>query len=384
MTLITRAYKTQLNPNRAQEEMLRKFAGSVRHVYNWGLAERKRLYEEEQKTLSHFDQCKLLTIYKQQPEVEWLNEVPVQALQASLQNLDRGYKAFFRRVKKGEKPGFPRFKSRAHGLGGFKFFGTVHVTERTVKLPKIGWMRLHEKGYIPTGSLKIMSGAVTEKAGKWYISLTVEEEREIPTPTGGVMAIHLGLRNLATVACASLPGGILVIENPQTLLQHEQKLKRLQRWLSRTKPGSRNREKARKRLNKHHARITNIRQNAIHEATTRLVRDIQPSRIIIEDWDVKEMMQDGIFSKSIADASWGEWWRQVSYKCQWYGAELVIMPRHFPSSKECSECEHFYEDFPLSQRIFVCPKCGMKKDRDHNAVANLLKYNPEGMGGGQE
>ncbi len=204
---------------------------------------------------------------------------------------------------------------------------------------------------------------VSAKAGRWFVSLQVQEEITVVEPTGPVAGVDIGLRRLATVSDGTL------FENPKALSQYERKLKRVQRRLARKRRGSRNHRKVLFRLQKLHVRIANIRTDALHKVTTLLGKT--KSVVGIEDLNVRGLLQNHRVAKAVGDASFFEFRRQLVYKARWFGFRLVVAPRFFPSSKRCSRCGQVKVDLPLSVRRFVCDWCGFSVDRDVNASYNL-------------
>lgn len=371
---ITRAYRTELAPTPEQEIFLHSICRAVRFVYNAALEERIQAWRMQNARISAFDQMKELTTALNDPELNYLREAPRMALNASIQNLDRAYAAFFRRVKKGETPGFPRFKSR-RGRSGFKFFTTVNVRRDEIRLPKIGWVKLAEPEYIPIGQYSIRSGAVTHYAGRWFVSVTVDQEIDIPEDNAGILVVHLGIRQLATLYDGN---SFEVIPNPRHLRQYEKRLAILQQHFSnRTngktqggKRGDREWVRLRDAIRKLHKEIADVRHDALHKLTTRIV-SVRPAIVVLEDWDVRQMLEERAISKDISDASWGEIWRQLEYKALWNGVVIHKTERGFASSKTCSICKTVTEI--RAEHIFACGTCGHTEDREQNSCRNLLQ-----------
>jgi len=292
-------------------------------------------------------------------------EVSKCAPQEALRDLDRAFMHFFRRVKEGQKPGFPRFKSKKRGIGGFRLTGTIRVFERHLQLPRLGRIRLKERGYLPFNDpkVRILSARVRERAGRWFVSLQVEEELEAgktPPETGGV---DVGIHVLATLSDGE------TFENPRALRGAERKLQRLQRSVSRKKKGSKNRGKAVRKLAKAHARVANLRENVLHEISSAISKRF--GVVGMEDLNVEGMGRNRCLAKALKDAAFSELRRQVEYKMAWTGGRVVLADRFFPSSKRCARCKRVKERLDLSERIFNCDSCGMVIDRDQNAALNL-------------
>lgn len=362
---LLRAYRTELDPNREQRALFVKHAGAARFVYNWALSDRIERYKAGEST-NLYAQKRRFNALKGEA-FPWLAEVSYRAVEQAFTNLDRAYANFFRRVKAKDKdPGFPRFKSRKRGLGAFTLRQGIHVEERRIKLPRIGWVRLKERGYLPCAGVRVLSANVSERAGRWFVSLQVEAERPQPAAaTGPAIGVDLGVKVLATLSNGR------VFENPRSLAKYERRLKHLSRELCRRQKGSRNRDKTRRKLARLHARIADVRANALHQVSHYLTAKTKPSAVAIEDLNVKGMLANRHLSKAIADASFAELRRQLEYKAAWYGVDLVLAGRFYPSSKTCSGCGSVKPLLRLSERTFVCEACGLLVDRDLNAARNL-------------
>ena len=360
-----RAYKTELDPNNEQRTTFVRYAGAARFCFNMALADRIERYKAG-LTTNRFEQKHRFNALKKE-QFPWLAEVAYTVQEQAFVNLDKAYQNFFRHIKKGDKKkGFPKFKSKKRGLGTFTLRANIYVEPRRIKLPVIGWVRLKESDYLPKEGVKIFSATVSERAHRWFISLQVEQERSESAPcTGPAIGVDMGLKALAVCSDGT------VFENPRTLVKYERKLKRTQRELSRRQKGSKNRAKSRRKVAKLHFKIANIRQHALHQISDYLTAKAKPSTVVIEDLHVKGMMKNGHLSKAIGDAAWAELRRQLAYKCQWQGIDLIVADRFYPSSKVCSACGDKKPLLKLSERTFVCEACGMVLDRDMNASRNL-------------
>ena len=224
-------------------------------------------------------------------------------------------------------------------------------------------MRLKERGYLPTSGAHILSATVSEKAGRWFVSLQVKVE--VPDPVmedKPVAGVDLGINRMAQVSDGTY------FDNPRALKSTLTKLKRLQRVVSRRQAGSANYQKAVKQLAKAHFRVTNIRRNALHQATTSLTKT--KSAIMLENLNVSGMMKNHHLAQAIADVGMYEFRRQLQYKGQWYGCETLLADRFFPSTKRCSQCGS-EKDVSLAERVYCCEACGQVMDRDLNAAINL-------------
>ena len=379
---VKRACKTELKPNETQRGMLANHCGAARFAYNWGLASKVASYQLTGKAPSAIDLHRKLNTLKK-AELPWLYEVSKCAPQEALRDLDRAFRNFFRRAelkKRGKhkgKVGYPRFKSRRRGLGSFRLTGSIHVENRRIKLPRLGWIRLKERGYLPAESetVRILSATVSERAGRWFVSLQVEEIVPESVPTSGpVVGIDLGVKTLA--ACSYGEDEHVHYENPKALYKGARKLARLQKKLSRREKGSNRREQTRKRIARQHYRVSCVRSDAIHKATSEIVAkakppSMRPCVIGVEDLNVSGMMKNHRLARAVADASMREFRRQLAYKCAWHGIEIVTIPRFQATSKPCSRCGWVKEDLELKDRVFRCDACGHVADRDVNASDNI-------------
>ena len=366
---VLRAFKTELDLNNVQKTWCAQHAGAARFAYNWGLARKQAAYQAGEKTPTAIDLHKELNALKQ-GELAWMYEVSKCAPQEALRNLDKAFAHFFRRVKQKQagkfkgNVGFPRFKSKKHGLGSFRLAGAIHIFARHIQLPRLGKLRLKESGYLPSARVKILSATVSERAGRWFVSVQVELDLPEPVPADKPIAgVDLGVRALATVSDGTL------IPNPNALKGSWRKVKRLQRAVSRKVKGSANRRKAVRKLARAHLRVANIRQNALHQATTPLAKT--KSVIGVEDLNVSGMLKNRKLARAISAVGLSEFRRQLEYKARWYGSRIVVADRFFPSSKRHVRCGYIYADLQLSEREWICPHCGERVERDLNAALNL-------------
>jgi len=357
-------YKLRISPNEEQMVLLDKHFGCIRWTYNYFLNLRTRFYLEAKekqlakKTLTYVDMAKELTQIKTHEETEWLNEVNSQSLQHSLKHLDGAYNRFFKKLAK-----FPRFKSKKNKQS-FRIPQFVTIEEGRIYFPKF-------KEGIKIDLHREIEGEINyatitrNKAGQYYACIGVTRTIEPKSKTDKMIGIDLGIKSL--VVCSDGQ----TFPNIKTTKQYEKQLRLRQKELSRTKKGSKGRDKARLKVGKIQVKIANIRHNHLHQITSKLIRDNQT--IVCEDLSVKNMMSNRCLSKSIGDASWGELVRQLTYKAGWYGRKLVKIDRYFPSSKTCSHCGYINEGLTLDQREWKCPRCQENLDRDLNASLNILR-----------
>lgn len=360
--LIQQAYRYELKPNNKQRTLLAKHAGTARFAYNWGLSRRIEEYKTEGKSSNAIKQHRQLNALKK-TEFPWMYEVSKCAPQEALRDLERAYENFFRRLKAGENPGFPKFKKK--GINDhFRLTGSIHVFLKAIQLPRLGKIKTKEETKVKG---KLLSATVRRIADRWFVSLSVEREVVEPKELRGeVVGIDRGLLKFACVSDGS------IFYAPKPLKKLLKKLQRLSRSHSRKVKGSRNRRKSTIKLARMHFRICNIRQDFLHKLTTQLAKTKQG--ICVENLNTKGMMQNRYLTRSISDVAWGEFVRQLEYKCAWYGSHLVKVPIKFPSTRMCNRCGHINPSLLLSQRIFQCEECLMECDRDINAAKNLERY----------
>ena len=359
------SYKFRIYPNRAQENLIQRTFGCSRFVYNYYLAKRKEMYEETKKAFNYNDCSADMT--KLKSTLEWLREVDATALQSSIRDLDTAYQNFFRRLKQGGVPGYPRFKSKRDHRKSYKSKNvghTIWVDEKHVRLPKLGLVKCRVSKEVKG---RILSATVSQNpSGKYFVALCCTEvDLEPMVNSGAVCGVDLGIKDLAITSDG------LKYPNAQYLKHSEKKLIKLQRRLSRKSKGSKRWEKQRIKVARMHEHISNQRKDALHKVTTELVRDYDV--ICIEDLNASGMVQNHKLAKTISDASFAEFRRMLEYKASWYGKEVSVIERFYPSSQLCSDCGHQNPDIKdISVRDWICPRCGKHHDRDINAAINIL------------
>ena len=362
-----RAYRYRFYPTLVQESLLRRTMGCTRLVYNKALAARTEAWYERQERIDFVKTSSMLTSWKKQEDLDFLNEVSSVPLQQGLRNLQKAFTNFWAGRAK-----YPNFKKKQSG-GSAEFTkaafrwrdGQVFLAKCTEALP-IRWSRDLPAGCEPsTITIKL------EASGRWFASLLVDGR--VGDPTTNIAQLpksdrQIGLDVGITSLIATSNGD--KIANPKHFKQFSNKLKRVQKALSRKQKGSNNRHKARLKVALVHAQITDARKDFLHKLTTQLVRENQT--IVVEDLAIKNMVKNHKLALAISDASWGELIRQLAYKCEWYGRELIKIDRWFPSSKRCGSCGYIVDKLPLNIREWECPKCGVNHDRDINASKNIL------------
>lgn len=369
--MIQKAYKYRIFPNQEQVELLEKHFGSVRWIFNWGLEKKIKAYQKDKKRLTCFDLINELTKLKKEKDFEWLNEVNSQSLQASLRNLDNAFTNFFRKQNK-----FPNFKSKKHNKNSFQIPQYLKLSDK-LNIPKIKGIKIKQHRKLE-GKIKTATISKTT-TGKYYISILIEQNKNLPkkdkVKDRTTIGIDLGIKTFATMSDSRK------IDNPKHLKKSERKLKRQQRWLSRKVKGSKNRNKQRTKVALLHEKITNQRSDFLHKISHQLTNEKQIGSIAIEDLNVKGMVKNHCLAKVISDVAWSEFRRQLVYKCDWYGKNLLIIGRFEASSKTCS-CGVVNQCLKLSDREWTCKECGTKHDRDILAANNIKKFAliPQGLG----
>ena len=355
-------------------------AGAARFAYNAGLAHVKEALDNgDPADWSHYGLIRWWNANKDELAVNrdtgevWWSQNSKEAYSMGLRSLARGFSNWSKSRKgqrKGKRIGFPKFKSKntvarfAYSTG---FTAPKSSDPYGLKLPRIGRVHCMENVYERVNGAHLIRISVSRRAGRWYASLTVEREPAAPVsvsaPKGGAVGVDLGVKNLATLSDGT------VVENPRPLKKSERKLKRAQQALSRKVKGSNRCERARARVARLHARVANQRIDAMHKLTTRLAETF--SDISIEDLHVAGMVKNHHLAKSIMDAAFGEFRRQLEYKTTRSGARLHVVDRWYRSSKTCSGCGGVKAKLSLNERTYKCDNCGLTMDRDLNAAINI-------------
>lgn len=384
MNQMIKSIKVRLNPNNKQLTKLFQYAGCDRFAYNWAISREQDNYKQGNKFLSDSELRKEFTQLKKQSEYQWLNEVSSNVTKQAIKDACNTYKRFFKGQCK-----YPKFKSKKHSTPSFYQdnikiqFTDTHVKVESFSMSKkqnkqkLNWIKLCEKGRIPT-DCKYMNPRFTYDGLYWYVSVGIEVNDNTTLPSNEGIGIDLGIKDLAICSDGNTYKNI---NKTQTVKKLEKKKRRLQRSISRkyeeNKKGASycktsNIIKSEKELLKLNHRLTNIRQNYLHQTSAKIVKR-EPSFICIEDLNVSGMMKNKHLSKAVQQQGFYEFRRQIEYKTMWNNIPVVIADRFFPSSKLCSCCGSIKKDLKLSDRIYKC-ECGNIIDRDYQAALNLKQY----------
>jgi len=355
-----RAYRYRFYPTPEQANVLARTFGSVRFVYNWALRLRTDAYYERQERIGYHEASAALTALKQQSETAWLNDVSSVPLQQALRHLDKAFRSFFE--GRARYPSFHkkhRRQAATYASSAFKW----DAQARALTLAKMdASLDIHwSRAFTGTPTTLTIS---KDTAGRYFVSFLMEEELEALPVVSATIGVDVGLKDVAVFSTGEK------IANPRHLRRSEHRLAHAQRNLARKQKGSKNREKARLKVAREHARIADQRRDGLHKLTTRLIRENQT--VCVESLAVKNLVRNHTFAKAISDVGWGELVRQLEYKAAWYGRTLVKIDRWYPSSKRCHGCGHMLDSLPLDVRQWTCPECGVRHDRDINAAKNIL------------
>lgn len=399
--LIQRAYKTKIRLNNEQEAYFCGNAGVSRFVYNWCLEQKIAASRNPDRKVPTARTLKTEFNALKHKDFPWLAQYPYQIVQEAFEDCEKAFHNYWRKRKEGEvaqaiaklkqagkwethvarmlrkgykgieiEPHFPRFKSRARSKKSFRILKGVTIEGHRIKLPRIGWITLEERDYLPVGKT-INSATVSCVAEQWYVSVQVEEEIENKKPIGEPLGIDFGIKALATVSNGT------VFENPKALNEHNDRLSKLYRQASRQQKGSSNQKKTYDKIAKLQHKIANVRRNALHQVSAHVTHQAKPTKVVIEDLNVAGMLKNHKLARAISDVSFSEMRRQIEYKAGWESIDVVLADRWFASSKTCSCCGSVKAELSLDERIYHCEQCGMIMDRDLNAAVNLGRLTNE-------
>lgn len=369
-----KSLKIRLLPTEQQELLMLKAIGCSRFTYNWALNRCNELYKQGIK-YNMSDIRKEFTQLKKQEEFKWLNEVSNTTMVEAMRNLDKAFKTFFK-----TKKGYPKFKSKRKSKQSFYVrYDNLYFKKGICNIEKVGKIKFKTNYNIP--NCKYSNPYCSYDGKYWYLSFGVEVEENQTTLNKDLsIGIDLGIKDLAIVNCLDKP--IRNINKTKRVKVLKKRLRRLQRQVSRKYEANRcgnkfvktnNIIKLEDQIKLLHRKLSNIRNNHIHQATSKIIK-LNPYRIVMEDLNIVGMMKNKHLSKAIAEQGFYEFIRQIKYKCEFNGIEFIQVDRWYPSSKTCSCCGNVKQDLKLKDREYVCDKCGLVIDRDKNASINLGNY----------
>lgn len=359
-TMIIRTYKYRLYPSKSQELLLEQTLETCRRWYNICLAERKDAYENEKRRIGKFEQIRKVKEFRQSDP--YAGNIHCHVLHSVVLDLDKAFQAFFRRVKAGEKAGYPRFRGygRYDSICFNEYGNGFKIDGRRLKLTKIG--RLHVRWHRPIEG-KIKTVRICRHAGKWYAAFACEVPEQLLQPTGKSVGIDVGIHHLLVTSDNE------IIDNPNWYKNAQAKLRILQRTVSRRKLGGSNRKKAVLALQRQHEYISNSRKDYLNKVAHSLI--MRYDVIVLEDLQIKGMIRNHYLSKSILDTGWGYLKQHLKDKAAEAGRQVILVDPSY-TSKTCSSCGHMFSELPLAKRWVEC-ECGLSMDRDINASINILK-----------
>lgn len=380
-----KSYKTEILPTPEQKQIIHRTIGVCRFVYNFYLAHNKEIYEKEERFVSGYEFSVWLNneYLPQNPEFSWIREVSSKSVKQSIMNAQRAFKNFF-----SHKSGFPNWKKKLNSDVKMYFVKNgikqiISCERHRIKIPTLDWVRLKEKGYIPTDSNTyiIKSGSVSMKAGRYYVSVLVEElETEKPVLNDFGIGIDLGIKEFAVCSdgrfFANINKSVCVRKLEKSLKRQQRKLSRKYESLKKStnnlkgEATRQNIQKQKLKVQRLHHRLDCIRTDYINKIISKLVKT-KPAWITLENLNISGMMKNRHLSKAIAQQKFFEFRTKITAKCREYGIELRFVDRFYPSSKTCHNCGCIKSDLKLSDRIYTCSECGYTADRDFNASLNL-------------
>jgi putative transposase len=357
------AYRCRAYPDPVQQAVLNRTFGCVRVVWNHTLAARRTRWHQERAGTSYAESDRALTAMKKDPDLAFLNEVSCVPLQQALRHQHQAFTAFFARRAR-----YPRFKTRCSRQSAHYTRRAFSMRGGELRLAKIStplWYVWSWPDVDVTTLDPAMAIVSRESDGRWYVTFTIDTDApESLAETGRAVGVDLGVTDFAVTSDGERTA------NPRHLERKARRLARYQRRMARCQKGSANRAKAAAKVARAHRKIRNARSDFLHRTSIRLVREHDV--IVIEDLNVVGMVRNRHLARAISGCGWGEFRRQLDYKCQRYGRRLVVIDRWYPSSKTCSACGHLLASLSLSTRHWRCPSCGARHDRDINAAKNIL------------
>lgn len=370
--LIQKTYSLSIYPNNKQEQLLARFFGVSRYLYNKGLNLKIETYKAEKKTLTYGELAKFLTAWRSSKE--WLWDVACSVEQQALLHLETAFKNFFRRVKNKEKSGFPRFKSK-RGKQSFEYPAGVKLTKTKIYLPILGWVPYKNGRNITSleiGKVTVLKTSTGKYKAQVLVKTGIKIPEKLPVTKSSITGIDLGLTSFLVASNG------LTVPNPNFFKIFIKPLARINRSLARKRRGSSNWKKAKLSLARLYEKLSNQRKNFLHSTVNKLVDENQATCFKVESLNIQGLMKNHRLARSIQNASWNEFLRILEYKANWKGKTVVKVDRFYPSSKLCSQCGYKNKELKLGTRSWICPVCKIVLDRDLNAALNLKNFNREG------
>ena len=373
-----KGYKIRIYPNKEQKILIEKHIGACRFIWNYMLNLQNENYKLGNNYFSRFDMIRSLTPFKKQEEYQWLNEVSAFSLQKVCTDLDKDFKGFFKKEHE-----YPNFKSKkktkkSYPVRSDRLYFKDH---KHIQIEKLGIIKYRTDFKMPIRKHKFSNVRLSKELNKYYISFGLECENQVRELNDYSMGIDLGVKDLAVVSYGDNSLVFHNINKSSKIKKLNRELKHLQRSISRkyeaNKQGNKhiktnNIMKAEEKLRKINKKISDIRNNYIHQTTHKLI-ELLPKRVVMEKLNVLGMMKNKNLAKAIGEQNFYKFIEYMKYKCEWNGIEFIQVDRFYPSSKKCSCCGNIKKDLKLSDRVYVC-KCGLNIDRDLNAAINLKNY----------
>lgn len=374
-----RGIRIRVYPTKEQEIKFWQHIGACRYIWNYMLEIQEQRYQNKEIRLFSVDMIRLITPLKKDGVHGWLCNVSNASLQHVCKDLDRSYRLFFEKKK-----GYPKMKSRKRSKPMYPVRSDdMYFQDKVVNIAKIGKLKYKTDFNLPKGKgHKFKNPHIGYNLGKWYLSFGIECENQALELTDKSIGIDLGIKELATIAYGEEKLVFHNINKSKRMREITKKLKHTQRSVSRKYEANRNGreyvktkniEREEEKIRKMYAKLTNIRDNYIHQVTHKII-SLRPNCVVMEDLSVSNMMKNKHMCRLIMEQKFFEFSRQMQYKCEWNGIPFIKADRFYPSSKTCSCCGSIKPILKLNERVFRCPSCGLKIDRDFNAAINLSRY----------